>query len=109
MLVRRKEPWSELGLIMKLPNEMTAGEINRERDTIARTKLPKLNKEFKRANRDPDIATCYLKSSDPLDAKMIALRARWYGLQNEILKECGPGVMKFPPRFRRTLKVKTSR
>ena len=94
---------------MKLPNEMTAGEINRERDSIARTKLPKLNEEFKRAGRNSDIATCYLKSSDPLDAKMIALRARWYGLQNEILNECGPGVLKFPPYFRRKLKAKISR
>lgn len=86
---------------MKSPETMTAGEINRERDSIARTKLPKLNEEFKRAGRDPDVATCYLKSSDPLDAKMIALRARWYGLQNEILKECGPGIMRFPKGFRR--------
>lgn len=86
---------------MKDPKMMTAGEINRERDRIAKVLSPRLEAKFKAAGRDPEIATCYLKSSNPLDKEMLDQRARWYALQHEILLECGPGVLKFPKGFRR--------
>jgi hypothetical protein len=93
---------------MKNPKTMTAGQINRERDRIAKNGVPKLNAKFIAAGKDPEIATCYLKANDPLDAEMIAIRARWYALQHEILLECGPGVSKFPPGFRRKYGKKDS-
>ena len=86
---------------MKDLKMMTAGEINRERDRIAKVLAPRLAAKFKKAGRDPDRATCYLKASDPLDKEMIDQRARWYALQHEIFLECGPGVLKFPKGFRR--------
>lgn len=93
---------------MKDPKKMTAGEINRELDRLAKSATPNLNARFVAAGKDPGIASCYLKDSDPLEREMRALRVRWYALQHEILLECGPGVLKFPKGFHRVYGKKDS-
>ena len=86
---------------MKNPKEMRAHEINRELRSLAKTQWPKIEKAFAKAGRDIGVATCYLRSADPLDARMIAFRGRWHALMYVVKQECGPGAVEFPKRHKR--------
>lgn len=83
----------------KDPRDMTAGEINRELDSLDK-KRSKLNNEFIEAGRGNETAEQTLNKTDPLALKYQEYAYRKEALRDEIRARMGPGAPSRLPKGR---------